>query len=212
MFVGLGVHTFQVVGTFTAAPLNLVSGINDLELVVHGGQTLLYAATRAGGGTLALDVDGAMTVVDQEQVAPGTSLPAPASLDLLAFGGSQHLLVGGANLGGVQARALQPDGSLATPVQLSGSLAGAIAAQAVINVGGTSYFYAARMGESTIHAYAVAPNGSMTLVGSRVIDGPLNGIDISALMPVTVARRLFPILEDVPIFQINVNRKFTTNH
>lgn len=191
MFVGLGVHTFQVVGTFTAAPLNLVSGINDLELVVHGGQTLLYAATRAGGGILALDVDGAMTLVDQEQVAPGLSLPAPASLDLLSFGGGQHLVVGGANLGGVQLRALQPDGSLAPAVQLPGSLAGVIGAQAVVSLGGTSYFYAARMGESTIHAYSVALNGTMSLVGSRVIDGPHGGIDISALVPVTVGGQQF---------------------
>jgi hypothetical protein len=66
VFVGLGVYSFQVMETFTAAPLNMVSGICDMELVVQGGNTLLYTATRAGGGVLALDVDAAMVVVDQK--------------------------------------------------------------------------------------------------------------------------------------------------
>ena len=48
--------SFQVVETFTAAPLNMVSGISDLELVVRDGKTLLYTATRAGGGVLALGI------------------------------------------------------------------------------------------------------------------------------------------------------------
>ena len=48
--------SFQVVETFTAAPLNMVSGISDLELVVREGKTRLYPATRAGGGVLALGV------------------------------------------------------------------------------------------------------------------------------------------------------------
>lgn len=128
-------HTFQVVETFTAAPLNLVSGINDLRLVVQGGQSVLYAATRAGGGVLALDADGPLSVIDQEQLAPGATLPAPASLDLLMINGSQHLVVGGANRSGVEVRALQLDGSISGPVTLVGSLAGAIAAQAVVTIG-----------------------------------------------------------------------------
>ncbi|MBL9053408.1 MAG: hypothetical protein JNN02_06725, partial [Tabrizicola sp.] len=50
-------HSVQLVETFAAAPLNLVSGICDMKLIVKGGNTLLYTATRAGGGVLALDVD-----------------------------------------------------------------------------------------------------------------------------------------------------------
>jgi Ca2+-binding RTX toxin-like protein len=61
----------------------------------------------------------------------------------------------------------------------------------MLQVGGATYFYAARMGESTIHTYAVAANGSMVLVGSRVLDGPLAGIDIAALTPVTVGGNRF---------------------
>ena len=186
-------YTFQVVETFTAAPLNLVSGINDMELVTQGGNVLLYTATRAGGGLMALDVDQAMTLVDQRQVAPGVTLPAPARLELLSLGGTQHLVTTGANTGGVQVTGLTASGGLATPLQLPGSPVGTVAAQAVVQLGGTTYFYAASVGESTIHAYSVAPDGRMTLVGSRVLDGTHAGIDISALTTVTVGGQTYLI-------------------
>ena len=186
VFVGSEVYTFQVVETFRAAPLNMVSGISDMELVVQGSNTLLYTATRAGGGVLALDVDAAMKLVDQEQIAPGITLPAEATLEVLQINGASQLVVTGANLGGVQAHALQANGALGGPLQLAGSLAGTLCAQAVVQVGGATYFYAARLGESTIHAYSVAANGTMTLVGTKVIDIARSGVDLSALTPVTV--------------------------
>lgn len=182
---------FQVVETFTAAPLNMVSGISDLELVERDGRVLLYSATRAGGGVLALELDGAMGLVDQELIAPGANLPADAEIERVVINGAPHLIVSGANQAGVQAYAIAADGSLAAPMQLPGSLSGALAAQSVVQVGDTTYFYAARMGESTIHTYAIAANGSMTLVGSRVLDGPHTGIDIAALTPVTVGGNRF---------------------
>ena len=51
--MGPEVINFLVLETFTAAPLNLVSGITDLELVARDGEVMLYSATRAGGGVLA---------------------------------------------------------------------------------------------------------------------------------------------------------------
>lgn len=191
MYVGPEVISFQVVETFTAAPVNVVSGICDLELVVQGGKTLLYTATRAGGGVLALEVGASMTLVDQENIAPGSALPAPATIETVVINGTPHLIVTGANQGGVNAFAITGTGALNSPIQLPGSLAGAIAAQTVVQVGGTTYFYAARMGESTIHTYSVAANGTMTLVGTKVLDGPHTGIDIGSMISVTVAGQRF---------------------
>ncbi|WP_374374087.1 hypothetical protein [Tabrizicola sp.] len=183
--------SFQVVETFTAAPLNMVSGISDLELVERDGKTMLYTATRAGGGVLALEVDGAMALVDQELIAPGLALPAEAEIERVVINGTPHLIVSGANQAGVQAYALANDGALGASVQLPGSLSGALAAQSVVQVDGATFFYAARAGESTIHTYSVAANGSMTLVGSRVLDGPHTGVDIAALTPVMVGGSRF---------------------
>ncbi len=190
---GLWVFKVQVVETFTAAPLNLVSGINDMELVVRGGNLVLYTATRAGGGVLALDVDGAMTLLDQESIAAGTTLPAPAGLDLLTINGAPHLVVSGANQAGVRTLALQADGALVAGLQLPGSLSGTICAQTVVNLGGATFFYAARPGEATIHVYSVAPGGAMTQLAPRVIAGAQNGIDISAMTSVTVGGETYLI-------------------
>lgn len=191
--MGPEVISFLVLETFTAAPLNMVSGIGDLELVVQGGKTLLYTATRAGGGVLALDVGGPMTLIDQESIAPGMALPAEATLETVVINGATHLIVTGANQAGVNAFAITGTGALNAPVQLPGSLSGAIAAQAILQIGGVSYFYAARMGESTINTYSIAANGTMALVGSKVLDGPYTGVDITTLMPVTVAGQRFMI-------------------
>ncbi|NJS40343.1 MAG: hypothetical protein HC783_16585 [Rhodobacteraceae bacterium] len=133
-------HTFQVVETFTAAPVTLVSGISDLELVMHGGELRLYTATRAGGGVLALDIDGPMSVVDQELTAAGTTLPAPARLGVISVNGAAHLVVTGGNTGGVQAHALSAGGALTGGLQLPGSLTGTLSAQAVLQVGRPDLF------------------------------------------------------------------------
>ncbi|MFC3085607.1 hypothetical protein [Tabrizicola soli] len=181
----------HVVETFTAAPLNLVSGICDMQLAVRGGNLVLYTATRAGGGVLALDVDGAMALIDQEGLAPGTTLPAPAGLELLQVNGAPHLVVSGANQAGVRTLAVQGDGTLGAGLQLPGSLAGTICAQAVVEVGAATFFYAARPGEATVHAHAVAANGAMTRLAPMVVSGAQAGIDISALAPVRVGAETF---------------------
>lgn len=171
----------------------MVSNISDMELVVQGGRVLLYTATRAGGGVLALDVTVQMALVDQENVSPGAALPAEAVIERVTINGTAQLIVTGANQAGVQAYAIASDGALAAPIQLPGSLSGALAAQSVMQVGSATYFYAARMGESTIHTYSVSANGAMTLVGSRVLDGAYGGVDISSLTPVTVGGNRFMV-------------------
>ncbi|MCU0829390.1 MAG: hypothetical protein MUE52_18885, partial [Tabrizicola sp.] len=179
-------YSFQVVETFTAAPLNMISGISDMQLVQRGGNLMLYTATRAGGGVLALDVDANVTLVDQEMTAPGITLPAPAQLDLVTVNGTPQLLVSGANLAGPRGYSLEGTGSLGSAVQLTGGLTGTVAAQTVVTIGGQTYLYQARSGESTLYAYSLAPNGTVTFLGSRVLDGAHSGIDISALTTVSV--------------------------
>ena len=191
MCLGPEVINFLVMQTFTAAPLNMVSGINDLELVVQGGKTILYSATRAGGGVLALEVGPSLTLLDQEYIAPGVSLPTEATIETVTINGTSHLIVTGANQAGVNAYGISATGALNAPIQLPGSLAGAITAQTVMQIGATTYFYAARLNESTIYTYSVAANGTMTLVGTRVLDSAHPGVDIGAMIPVTVGTQRF---------------------
>ena len=177
--------------TFAAAPANMVSGICDMELVVQGGSTLLYEATRAGDGVLALDVDAAMVVVDLEATAPGATLPARAALEHLRVNGAPQLVVTEAIQAGVQTQALQANGAMAAPVQLAESLSGTLSAQSVVQIGGSTHFYATRAGESTIHAHSVAANGTMTLIGTIGLGGSRTGVDLAELTPVTVGGQTF---------------------
>ncbi|MDP3261459.1 MAG: calcium-binding protein [Tabrizicola sp.] len=179
-------YSFQVVETFGNAPLNLLSGIGDMDLAVQGGNVMLYTATRAGGGVLAIDVDAGMTLVDQRQLAPGLTLPAEATLDLVTVSGVQHLIVSGANLGSVSAFALAAAGGFGAAVQLPGGPAGVIAAQTLVQAGGASFVYTARAGESTISGFTLAADGRLTPAGQITLDGALSGVDISALTSVVV--------------------------
>ena len=184
-------YSFRVVETFTAAPLNLVSGINDMELLVQGGKLMLYTATRGGGGVMALEVGAAMTLADQVALASGTTLPAPATIELLSVGGVPRLVVTGANTPGVQTYGIEGPGTLTAPLQLPGGLSGAISAQAVVQVGGATYLYLARAGESTIHGFQVGATGALTPAGTRVLDDAHPGIDITSLSSVTVGGQSF---------------------
>ena len=176
-----------------AAPANMVSGICGMEHVVQGGNTVLYTATRAGGGVLALDVDAEKVVVDQVVTALGATLPTQATLELLRVNGALQLVVTGANQAKVQTQALQANGALVAPVYLVGSLSGTLSAQSVVQIGGSTYFYAARAGESTIRAYSVAANGTMTLIGTKVLGGARAGVDLAELTPATVGGQSFLI-------------------
>ena len=181
-----GVYTFQVVESFLNAPLNVLSGITDMQLVEHGGSMMLYTATRAGGGVLAIDVDAGMNLVDSQMLAPGLTLPAEATLDLLMVAGAPRLIVSGANQGSVSGYVLEAGGGLGAAMQLPGGPAGVIGAQALVEVGGSSFLYAARSGESTITGFRVAADGTLTAVGQTVLDGATSGIDISAFTSVVV--------------------------
>lgn len=178
--------SFQVVETFSTGPLNLISGISDLELVVQGGNLMLYTATRAGGGVMAIDVDAAMTLVDQSLLAPGTTLPAEATIDLIAIGGQPHLVVSGANQATFAGHALDSGGGIGAAISLPGGLAGVISAQAVVQASGATYFYAARAGESTIRCFSLAADGQMTAGGQTVLDGTHPGVDINCMTAVVV--------------------------
>ncbi len=111
-------HDLSIVATFRAAPDNVDSGVTDL--IVAGG--VLYAATRAGGGVMALDVAGAgIGLINWRGLAPGGTLPAPSRLTLAELGGDPGLIVtgpAGARIGGFT---LDPGGALGGAAGIAGS-------------------------------------------------------------------------------------------
>ena len=175
-------YSFQVVETYLGGPVNLVSGITDLEIIQTGGVTRLYAATRAGGGITALTVGTEMTLIDQEATASNLVLPAPARLELATLGGQSSLIVMGASMPRMGGYRLGADGSIGAAVSINFSPPGVVAAQAQAVVGGNTLYYISTYGQSSVQCLRLATNGEMVPVATLVLGPNQQGIDITAMI------------------------------
>lgn len=172
---------FSLVETFVNAPLNMVSWITDMVLREVDGKRMLYAATRSGGGVLALDATAALQVQDSVTFSVTSQLPVEATLDILMISGKPHLVVSGSNQSATLTYRLDGAGDIEAAVKPVGSLSGVISAQQVVQTGGQTYFYAARANEGVVHAYSVANSGTMTALGQISIGTGVQGVNIGDL-------------------------------
>lgn len=175
---------FNLVETFTAAPLNLVSWITDMLFREVNGVPVLYTATRSGGGVMVLDASGPLLLRDSESFSIPTALPVEAGLGLLTIGGRPHLVVSGSNQSATLTYRLSPSGDIERWVKPAGSLPGVISAHQVVETGEATYFYAARANEGVIHAFSVAADGVMTAVGEYQVSAGADGVDVARLVAV----------------------------
>lgn len=179
-------YAFQAEETFTAAGLNMISGISDLMIVGTGGGLRLYSATRGGGGVLAFDIAGSMSLIDQQAIGAGTLLPSPAGLHLVSLGGVETLLVTGTSLSRATGYQIEAGGTLGAQVTSPGSLAGEVAAQAMAVTGQGSFVWAVPAGGSEIHGARLNADGSQTALQTLRLDGDVPGTGIAALATVQV--------------------------
>ncbi|NJM82181.1 MAG: hypothetical protein HC844_06520 [Tabrizicola sp.] len=135
---------------------------------------------------MAIGIDGAMVLVDQELISPGITLPAQATIDLMTVGGAQKLLISGPNQTSLLSFGLETTGALGTDAYLAGGPAGVIGAQAGVQVGGTTYVYTVRNGSSTIEGYAMDGSGRLSLTAQLTLNGDQSGTDIGAMTSVTI--------------------------
>lgn len=182
-------YAFQLGETFGAAPLNLVSGITDFQILGAGPDLRLYSASRGGGGILAFDISEGLRLIDQQTTAAGGLLPSPAGLHAVTLGGVETLLVTGTSVSRATGYRIEATGTLGAPITSPGSLAGEVAAQTVATTGAGTFVWAVRSGEAVIHAARLNSDGSQTAVQSLTLGPPLQGTDIAALTTVEVGGR-----------------------
>ena len=175
-------YSFQVVETYLDGPVNLRSGITDLEILQTGGVTRLYAATRAGGGITALNVGAQMTLIDQEVTVGSTILPAPARLEMATLNGLASVIVMGASQSRMGGYRLGADGSIGAAVSINFSPPGVVSAHATAIVGGNALHYISMYGQSSIQCQRLAGNGEMVAVGTLVLGPNQQGIDITSMI------------------------------
>ncbi len=167
--------SFQIVETFTNGASNLTSGIRDLLLWQSGDTMMLYGATRAGGGVVALNVSGPMVLADTQPMSSGARLPVDATLDVMTISGNPHLVVSGSIQAAVLTYRLDSSGLIVAAVKPQGSLAGVISAQTHVVMGGQTFFLASRSDESSVHLYSMAANGTSTVLQELQLFGDAQG-------------------------------------
>ena len=214
MASGRGVIGITLRETFVTGPLNLLSGIGDMVLTEQGGNLMLYAATRAGGGVIACDVDGAITLVDQVTFSITSQLPVQPTLDVINIGSNRNLVVSGSNQTTLLTYRLDALGTIGGISKPAGGPAGVISAQSVMSVGGNTYLYASMSGDGSVLTYQMAANGAMTLLQDLALTADLQAVNISELVEVRCGNAVFlaatlPMTDRVALMQVGADGRLT---
>ncbi|EEW24415.1 calcium-binding protein [Rhodobacter ferrooxidans] len=182
---------FQVVETFLDGPTHMLSGITDMELVQTESGLRLYSATRAGGGVLAVSIGADMALLDQAGTVWGSSLPAPARLEVVSLNGQSTLIVTGSNGARMGGYGLGADGSLGLSAQVIGSPSGTLAAQIMVEVGADTFCFVNRMGDAGLLGYRLLANGQMQQVSNVSVIGDFQGVDVTAMASFAVGAQSY---------------------
>ena len=173
---------FVVAETFTDAPVNLISWIGDLLVTEQGGRRILYSVSRAGGGVVAFDIGAGMTIVDQVVSSVGTALTAPPTLDLVTFGGRTRLVMSGIPQTSLLTYQIDPADPIGRIVRPIGGPAGVISAQELLTAGAQTWLYAAATNSAAVNAYAMAADGTLTLIQTLALAPAQQGVNVAGLL------------------------------
>lgn len=170
---------FAHIETFTNLPANMIAGIGDMLICMQGGNRVLYTATRSGGGVVAFDIDGAMTVSDQLSFNVTSQLPVAPRLDLIQVNNLPYLVVSGANQTTLVSYRIAEAGTIGGALRPAGGPVGVTSAQEVVGLGGSTFVYAARTNDGSICGYRMAGDGTLTLVQDLALGDDLQGVNIA---------------------------------
>ncbi len=168
-----------------------MSGITDIEVVQSGDDVQLYTTTRAGGGLLAFDVGmGAglgLDLIDQQALIDGTGLSTPGRLSQVMLNGQSSVLLSGAGQTGLGGYDLGATGRYSAAMTLVDAPEMTMAAHAVVECGGQTFLYGNRSGSTLLSAYRVGTDGRAVWSSDVALPVEYQGIDVTALVPVTLA-------------------------
>lgn len=175
---GAGVSRFGEVGTFRAAASHMIAGVTDILLRLVDGVVQVVTTTRAGGGLLSLAMtedgvgDGSgLVLIDQQGIAAGSSLSAPAMLSLVTLNGQERLVwTGGwqAQPGGWE---LPASGAFGSSFALSRGPSGVMTAQTFLERDGMTLAILTPSGSDRLEVWQIDARGRMVLLGSADLPG-----------------------------------------
>ncbi len=179
-------YSFGVAGTFLGAPLHVVSGVTGMQLRQSASGLTLYAATRAGGGLMAIDVTTGLVLRDYVEIATNNVLSAASRVSVMDIGGQPAVILTGphgAVLGGYR---IEADGSLGAAMTVPGGAGSVVTAQASMQVGGVDYVYLTPQGSDTLVVGRLTTGGAMSTVQTLALGASQGALDIAAMLPVVV--------------------------
>lgn len=176
-------HAIRVAGTFLSAPSHVRSGVTDLLVGGTAAAPVLYAASRAGGGVMAIAVEpGAMMLLGWHGLAPGATLSAPSRLTLLDVAGSPALIVTGPDGGSLGGWRLQDTGGFGAAVSVPGSPGWPVSAIASAEVGGQRLVYIVNHdGQGMLRTGLLHADGRMTLSDAQSVASTDPGAHVADL-------------------------------
>lgn len=176
---------FGEVGTFRAAASQMIAGVTDILLRLVDGVVQVFTTTRPGGGLLSLaltDTGPGLVLVDQQGIAAGGSLPAPAMLSLVTLNGQERLVWTGGSQPQPGGWAVNSAGELGAGFALSRGPAGVMTAQIFIERDGIAYTVFAPKGTDRLEVWQVVAKDRMALTGEADLPGfGEAGVDVSAM-------------------------------
>ncbi|MCB5408458.1 calcium-binding protein [Pseudogemmobacter faecipullorum] len=187
---------FSWIETFTEAPLHMLSGIEDLLILqAPGGGFMLYSLTRAGGGVLALQIDGPLRLSGSYDIRSSGGLSAGPELAALSLNGAQMLLVSGLGPGGLSFYQLRDSGTLRSNVLPPAGGGISFSASASLALGGENFCYGSATGAGMLQAWRLGNSGELTaLPGLRLGPDVADQINITAIEPLSYDGRNYLIV------------------
>lgn len=172
-------------GTFRAAAAQMTAGVTDMLVRLVDGVVQVFTTTRAGGGLLSLeltDTGVGLVLVDQQGIAAGSLLSAPAKLAQVTLNGQERLVwTGGwqAQLGGW---GVTGTGELGSSFALTRGPSGVMTAQAFLERDGMAQVILAAKGSDRLEVWQVGERDRMVLVASADLIGfGDQTVDVTAL-------------------------------
>lgn len=175
---------FEVLGTFRGAAGQMLAGITDICTRVVGGVVQVYTATRAGGGLVALELEGGgdgLALIDQQGIAAGAVLSAPGRMAVLQLDRGPVLIWTGGWASSPGGYALDDQGRIGAVVTLGGGPSGVMTAQAVATVGGTQFVLLAPASGGVVQVWRIDGAGRMALADDLLLGAAGQGFDVAAL-------------------------------
>ncbi len=181
---GFRVGGFRVLGTFTGAARHMLAGITDICTRVVDGVVQVFTTTRSGGGLIAFELDSSadgLRLIDQQGIAAGSVLSAPAQMSVVGLGAGAALVWTGGWATGLGGFRLDDPGRIGAAFTLGGGPSGVMTAQALGVAGGTAYAVLAPAGGGELQVWRMADSGRMALAHQIALPDAAAGIDITAL-------------------------------